>query len=51
MPWGPKFVKMGTQFLVKWGPSPEEWGPEKRTFSKLAETSQFVEIKGKNGRH
>ena len=34
-----------TQFLVKWGPSPAEWGPKKRMFSKLIETSKFVEIK------
>ena len=39
----PTFSEMGT----KWGPSPAEWGPKKRMFSKLAETSQFVEIKGK----
>ena len=32
--WGPNFVKMGTQFLVKWGPSPAEWGPKRRMFAK-----------------
>ena len=26
MRWGPNFVKMETQFLVKWGPSPAEMG-------------------------
>ena len=35
MPSGPKFDKMGTQFLVKWGPSLAEWGPKKRMLAKL----------------
>ena len=30
---------LGTQFLVKWGPSLAEWGPKKRMFAKLIETS------------
>ena len=37
--WGPdgdpNFSEMGT----KWGPSPAEWGPKKRMFAKLIETS------------
>jgi len=37
--WGPDgdpiFSEMGTQ----WGPSLAEWGPKKRMFSKLTETS------------
>ena len=31
----PIFSEMGT----KWGPSPAEWGPKKRMFAKLIETS------------
>ena len=37
--WGPdgdpNFSEMGT----KWGPLPAEWGPKKRMFAKLRETS------------
>ena len=50
MPWGPNFVKMGTQFCqngdpifsemgTKWGPSAAEWGPKKQMFAKLIEAS------------
>ena len=42
MPWGPKFVKMSSQWGpnffseigTKWGPSPAEWGPKKGMFAK-----------------
>ena len=47
MPWGPNFVKMGTQFLVKWGPNGDLRQQNGDPKSALTETSLFVEIKGK----
>ena len=38
---------MGTHILVKWGPLAVEmganWGPKKRIFDNLTETSKFIE--------
>ena len=40
---GPNFFIMGSQFGVKWGPHgdlrQQKWGPKKRIFEKLIDTS------------
>ena len=38
---------MGTQFLVKWGPSLAEMGTKKHTLDKLTEMSRLPEIERK----
>ena len=65
MQWGPKFVKMGTewmtQFWVKWGPYVnllrQKWGPRSVVWTYiisvniLTEISRFCEIKRKTVKH
>lgn len=37
--WGPDGDPIFSEMGTKWGPSPAEWGPKKRMFAKLIETS------------
>ena len=37
--WGPDGDPIFSEMGTKWGPSPAEWGPKKRMFAKLRETS------------
>ena len=42
---------MGTQILMKWGPSSVDWGPKKRMFEKFAPLTELTSLTNWHGIH
>ena len=40
--WGPDGDPIFSEMGTKWGPSPAEWGPQKRMFAKLIEKANSM---------